>query len=202
MLSENGGPYPVVPCSRAHTGQTIAVTVLPKLGKTAVAQGKLADLVSTTCDNAYRRTTGVSSAEEAITTLSWYDFEPSTAQRKTGARWLRCDLIAWASQNGQLQSLPTRGGPVATHGISDAYALCVRSASGPYLSCAQPHQYRALARSFVSERRYPSALDFELQAVQGCGRGLKKGSWAYAAPSRSQWTAGEHTVMCAKRTSH
>jgi hypothetical protein len=117
---------PALPCSGPHSAQTFAVAVdaLPQPTSSGTwTDAQIEDAADTPCGiDAAAATVGVDADEFSQSRLSVAFFMPTAAQAKSGARWIRCDLVVHADAN----SLATVSGDIPTLAkIDGAFATCV-----------------------------------------------------------------------------
>jgi hypothetical protein len=137
-------------------------------------------------------------------------FRPSPAEADRGARWFRCDLVAFAAPD-RLSRLPR---PRRLHGVLDrsgapgAFGLCGTAAPGAAgferVICGRRHSWQAITTIRISDRRrYPGvgtvrqagdgACRERVQAMQGF---TLRFSYGWEWPTRAQWRRGQHFGYC------
>jgi hypothetical protein len=134
--------------------------------------------------------------------LEWVWFEPSTAQWSAGARWYRCDLVAWNAKQSHLKKLPSGTSPFYD-GIPDDLFRCIRdnNGSGVQVTCDRPHDYRWTG-SFKARGKRPLDDDAAVAlARQHCAEITGTPDWYVTWPSELNWSSGDHTMDCYRETS-
>lgn len=195
-------PRKPVPCSQPHTMKTFAVVTIPKRISLKNVNGrKLNAFIVNACFSQFRKALGGSYSARAQSAYSVWSFLPTKAQRKKGARWVRCDLSlsgATSTGVGFLPSLPNLSFPmVGSRPITDATRRCLATADHDYWTiCAKPHVARA-DQTFVFANptaQYPTQAAINAQAATQCPgkRALGQGSW--------EWTHGDHVITCYSST--
>jgi hypothetical protein len=135
-------------------------------------------------------------------------FTPTSAESQRGARWFRCDLVAFAVRDSLL-GLPRTHlrGALDRRRALDTYGLCGTAAPGSAnfgrVICGRRHSWRAVRVLGLQGRTYPGVA-----AVRTAGQGpCKKTAGARAGrrlrfrygwewPTGDQWAAGQHFGYC------
>jgi len=191
-----------VPCSQRHNAITVAVS-RTKPGQD-LDRKSVYDLTSSRCVQAGDRLSGLSGSSLAMSIITYSWFIPTPAERRAGARWLRCDLNAYTyAAKGRritdiydLPRLPLRGGQ-----LPELLRLCVDQPHGDFLrvSCSKRHTYRAVSafRYPTHGRAYPSSKRLDAIAEAGCRAALHPtGRFWWDFPSHEAWNAGHPWIPC------
>jgi hypothetical protein len=138
-----------VPCTSKHTTVTIAVK---RLSGDVNWNNKsaLLDKIGPKCERARIEALGSSDKLRAQTAYDWFWFEPSPAQIKRGATWLRCDLAL----QGGIRLMPLPADVKLGTKLSDRVARC-RTSQGYDTVCKRPHAARAVG-AFRLSGAYPT----------------------------------------------
>ncbi len=194
-------------CGETHTTQTIFVGRLHT--RAAVDSTPARDQMARVCPRKLAHYLGGSPSVRHLSRFNVIWFGPSPAQAEAGARWFRCDVIAFGGPN-RLYPLPR---PHRLHGILDhthalaVYGLCGTAAPGSQdferVICARHHQWRAASTIHLAGDKYPgqpavrtagnSTCRDRVQATQGSSLRFSYG-WEW--PTRQQWRAGQHYGYC------
>lgn len=194
-LTRSSSSAAPVPCTRAHTTRTIFVgTGGPPA---AACPGRLAEFLGGS----------VTTRRLSRFEVAW--FRPTPAQLQRGARWFRCDLVAFAVRDGLLR-LPGQH----LHGVLDrpraldAYGLCGTAAPGSArfgrVICGRSHSWRAVrVVGLRGGPAYPGVGAVRVAGTRSCqeaararaGRQLRfRYGWEW--PTADQWAAGQHFGYC------
>jgi len=101
--------------------------------------------------------------------VAW--FRPTRAQLDAGARWLRCDLIAYG---GRTKLAPIPDQPTATP-LRDSIRSCLTSGRGFRTTCSRPHAWRATGVAKVRLAGYPGDQRMRQIAIQRCRDEVRQG---------------------------
>ncbi|MDQ6688400.1 MAG: septum formation family protein [Actinomycetota bacterium] len=199
-----------VPCSEAHTAQTIYVGTLGKGSdgnllavESAQAQGQ----ILRACPRSLGGFLGGSRTTRRLSAFQVVGFSPTPEQGRRGAQWFRCDAVA-LRRAGHLALLPTR-----LHGVLNSPAALTRfgtcgtaapgSAHFHRVMCSQRHTWRAVEVVPLDPgARYlgPAAgtvADDRCKAVAATrANGALRYAWSFEWPTRTQWHAGRRYGLC------
>lgn len=181
-----------VPCTTAHTTQTVAVVTSPT-PFAGLTTDQLAEQANTLCDAPVRKALGATVLRVQTAYTAW-DFVPNSTQIAAGESWVRCDV---ALINGSsLQQLPHHvlRIPLAKRPITDSIRRCYEGKLET--TCNHRHTQRAIG-AFIATRSFPSVAAFKRAAQRRC-----PGSTDYGVPTAAAWSAGNHLVVCYKKTRH
>jgi hypothetical protein len=190
-----------VPCSKAHTMHTFAVPNVPKrLAYKNIGAAKLEQVAVTACTRPFWKALGGSFATRDETAYTWVYFAPTKAQRKAGARWLRCDVIlpmtlpgATSSQLAPLSNLPFP--VIGNRSITDAIRSCLTAVNHGYVTtCDHPHAARSDRTFTIASATKPS------QATVNAAAATKCPAEHAIAPYYRYWDFGDHTIVCYSTT--
>jgi hypothetical protein len=197
-----------LPCEEAHDAQTIYVG---RLGSTAGVDSTAARAqMARVCPRRLKHYLGGSRTDRHLSRFNVVWFVPTPEQAAAGARWFRCDAIAFAGPN-HLYPLPR---PHRLHGIldhahaRDTFGLCGTAAPGSpgfqRVICARHHRWRAESTIHLAGGdRYPgrravrkagdSICRDRARAANGYSLRFRYG-WEW--PNRQQWGNGQHYGFC------
>ena len=200
-----------VHCGQAHTSQTYFVGRLPSavVGSGDPDAEAISAYVTPRCDRRLARWTGGSREVRLLSRLQAVWFLPTDEDLALGARWFRCDVVAYA-RGSRLTELPA--GTESLLDKDDALGtvgLCSQGSpedpdSTP-VSCDRRHGWRAFAvQRFEPARRggYPprSALR---EARDACSDSVREQlgfplEWTYGwqPPSMASWDDGRDHGFC------
>lgn len=206
----------VVPCRSPHTTETFYVGRWPQVvvdEASGVDDRGLERIVARRCTGSLRETLGGGVQEWRTTLVSWAWFTPSDEDFEAGANWFRCDAIAGGPAFGRLEPLPPRIDGLLER-LTDRYRVCwsgglttvlIGPDQGGPVSCARPHQLRAIAAIRLGERsaEYPGAEVVERLSDERCSERVRayldnplEYDWEDSWPSRANWTAGQRYSIC------
>lgn len=200
-----------VPCRERHTSVTVAVRPLDLLDD----DGHLLDLGSPAatgrfaqaCSPRLARWAGGGETVRRLSRLQVVWFTPTDAQVRAGADWLRCDLVAVASEQ-RLLPLPARSrGMLDRAEVAERFATCGTASPDAdrfeRVSCGQPHRWRAVGtHDFAAGSRHlgdaaTAALESRCEDVASArSPGALELAWASEWPTRAQWDAGQRWGWC------
>jgi Septum formation len=202
---------PAVACTGRHTAWTYRVGTLPaKLlaRATATKDEALSDYASTACDSGFDARIGATDAQSRATILDEAFFIPTPAQRKAGAAWFRCDVVALVGPT--LVPLPAGTGPyLSGRTVPDRLALCAQR-DNTMVVCTLPHNLRLRGSFHVNGKRsaYPGRPALLRMANGKCYTIIQKAtgvnvgtrlSYFMQTPSKKQWRGGLQAVYCYQR---
>lgn len=203
-----------VPCSSRHTARTIFVGRLDTVvrgRRVAVDSAAVRRQLSTTCPRRLAAFVGGSTATRNLSRFNVVWYSPTPEQYDQGARWFRCDVIAFSGTDS-LFDLPTK--PPGVRAVLDrpraldTYGLCGTAAPGAEgferVICARRHAWTAFGTvDLPGGSRYPG-----VRTVRGAGDGVCKRRagdragdalrfrYGWEWPTRRQWLAGQHFGYC------
>lgn len=185
-----------VDCLAKHTSQVIGVTYLPSgLSWRKASVARLGKIAQKDCYPAITTALGGTVELRAQSAYRLAFFVPSKAQRKAGARWIRCDVILGV---GPLAALPP------SYALSDPpadnVAACLNG-SGSVRACTKKHVYRTIGAVAVDRKRYLSDRAFTSVGGRKCRAAYGKKTAYLTWPSKTVWKQGERAITCYKRSS-
>ncbi|MDH2413265.1 septum formation family protein [Nocardioides sp. CER19] len=191
QISRRSDTGPAVRCRRGHTTQTVAVPSLPSLAGLTPAQ--LEALGERACFPAVARALGRTSAKRSLSAYRFVFFFPTPAQVTAGAHWVRCDVVLrHGRSNARLVGrLPK---PIVPRRLTDDVRLCMTRA-GAFTACDRRHAFRSLRAVRVRGTAFPTGQGFSAASAR-CGRRAD----VFTTPTASEWSAGDHTIVCFTRT--
>ena len=207
---------PPVPCRRAHTVVTFFVDTLPRSATRdaiAPADERVETAADRTCRSEFPDYVGGNRTDRRLSMLTPTYFLPPSEQWNFGARWVRCDVYAYATPS-ELADLPrSLEGALDRERTSRRLGRCSPvspSAEGfRHVICAEPHQWRAVDTTKVGGKneRYPGARTIQDRARQRCEEPVRDYlqtdaafSYGFEVPQRDAWSDGDRTALCWART--
>jgi hypothetical protein len=207
---------PAVPCRRRHTVVTFHVGRIPAGARDSLsaADAAVEFAADRMCRRRFRDYAGGSYADRRLSMLTPTYFLPSSQQWTLGARWVRCDVYAYATPT-RLADLPrSLQDALERERVSDDLTRCSPvSPSAPnfrHVACTQPHQWRAVAIQTVGEpnQRYPGRSTVQNRAQDRCEQPVRDYlgteeafSYGFEVPQRDAWSEGDRVALCWARTS-
>ena len=188
----NSTTPPPVACDGRHTLMTIAVVRIPK--RIRWSSDDLADSYGARCSDALYAALGGNPKAAAMSAYDYWYFFPTKAERRMGARWVRCDvgkLHGVADMDPLPASLDL--GPLP---LSQRDARCLVGKKLFMTSCDHRHQWRA-KEIFQLHSRAQTEAEYQQQG-QRCGRLLGTRRWLFDGPSLGEWLAGNRFMVCFK----
>ncbi|GAA5143005.1 hypothetical protein GCM10023340_07480 [Nocardioides marinquilinus] len=204
LTYEEGGRYSdpdaPVPCRRSHTSRTVKVF---DVSRSVVAdQSKAFDAGIRGCAPAIRRALGGSRKAQEMSAYNLMFFAPTAAQRRAGARWIRCDLTLLGGS--RLLPLPTDRTPaLGALPHPDRVARCgdARRAGFYATACSAKHDYRAKNTLRIPSKTYPGRKGMLRIAGRRCPAIVGSRTWYASWPSAEGWRlAGERLMVCYRKT--
>lgn len=163
-----------VDCSRQHTLVVTAVGRLPKGLTWRTPDEKLYRVWHRVCTRGEDRLIGKNQRLIYQTSYEGFAFEPTAAQKKAGARWLRCDIGMYKGKG--LGPLPQGTLPKAKAPLPDSIARCI-SAQNRFTPCENTHTYRS---SYVfAVRGEPTSKRAARAAVKRCPAQVASNRWRH-----------------------
>jgi hypothetical protein len=202
-----------VPCDGVHTSLTIHVGRLRTAvdGHTvAVGSAVVTKRLAGTCRRALASYVGGSRTTRDLSRFNVVWFSPTPEQSGQGARWSRCDLVAFERAEALLALPPARRleGALARPGGLDTYGLCGTAAPGARgferVLCGRRHAWRAIDTiPLPGGSRYPGVPKVRRAGDAGCKAAARSRAadtlrfrygWEY--PTAGQWAVGQHFGYC------
>ena len=201
-----------VPCRRPHTAQTFFVGRLDLVvdgHAIAVDSRRVQRQVATACPRRFAAYVGGEPQQRDLSRLRVVWFSPTLEEADAGARWFRCDLVAF----GKGDELHTSRGRVARQVLDDEpgrdrFGLCGTAAPGKpghqRVLCSMSHSWRALTTiPLEGGRRYPGPVAVRGAGDSDCADLVREAedfaltyTYGWEWPSRDQWRAGQHYGNC------
>jgi hypothetical protein len=198
VLNGRSDTSAAVPCSQSHTAKVFHVFQLPDTMDWTATDAELAALVSKQCDPVFKTWMGRDLLTIALTAYSYAWFSPTQTQIDAGARWLRCDIIAYKS--GALAPLTKNKPPMIPQPLTKAVRKCLNGAKYRTTVCSAKHQWRADGDFKLAPGKYPSATKFGKIAASRCPRLVATRAYLYQFPSKAQWKSGDRIMICYAKT--
>lgn len=186
-----------VDCAGKHTSQVVAVTYLPDgLSWRRASVGKVTKLAVKGCQPALDAALGGDVVLRAQSAYQLTFFIPTKAQRRAGARWIRCDVVLGLSP---LTSLPPT--LALTDPLADGVTACL-DGRGVVRSCSKKHTFRATGAVTIDRKRYLSDRAFRTVGSRKCQKHITNNKPFYLTwPNKHAWKLGDRTITCYTRTS-
>lgn len=201
-----------VPCSRRHTARTIHVgrLDLEVRGRTvAVDSPAVQEQLAEVCPRRLAAYVGGTRRTRDLSRLAAVWFSPTLEQADAGARWFRCDLVAF-DRGAALLALPGARrlkGVLDRAGSLDTYGLCGTAAPGARgfqrVACARRHSWRAIDTLALEGRRYPGVRRARRAGDAACKTEARarasnalKFRYGWEWPTAAQWRAGQRFGYC------
>ncbi|MDX6302328.1 MAG: hypothetical protein QOF53_3542 [Nocardioidaceae bacterium] len=183
-----------VPCTAVHTARTVFVGSRGR--PEAICPGRLAAFL------------GGTTTARRLSRFEVVWFSPTAAESQRGARWFRCDLVAFAVRDSLLR-LPGKHlhGVLDRRRALDTYGLCGTAAPGSArfgrVICGQRHSWRAVRVVGLRGRTYPGVAAVRTAGQRTCQKtaGARAGKrlrfrYGWEWPTGDQWAAGQHFGYC------
>jgi hypothetical protein len=202
-----------VPCSRRHTARTIHVgrLNLRATGRTVpvdspAVQRRLAEV----CPRRLAAYVGGDRRTRDLSRLDVVWFSPTLEQAAAGARWFRCDVVAF-DKGATLLALPSGArlrGVLDKPSALDAFGLCGTAAPGTKgferVVCGRRHSWRAIdTLALRGTARYPGARNVRRAGDAACKAAARAGAddtlrfrYGWEWPTAAQWGAGQRFGYC------
>lgn len=180
-----------VDCAGPHTSRVLAVASVPD-GVSWRNLSRLERIVSEACLPALRSALGGSAESRAMSAYDFGWFLPSRAERRAGARWLRCDVVLYGGS--RLLALPAS--LTLPEPLHDGVTRCL-TRDVAVTACSRKHAWRAVTTFTMSRPEKPATR----LLVRRCARKVPgKGPVYMTNRGEVAWRLGEHTVTCYKHT--
>ncbi len=205
---------PSGPCKRPHTAETFAVGTVDALvdGHLLAIDSELVQQrVAETCPAKLRKHVGGSVDDVRLSMLQTVWFTPTVEDADAGADWYRCDVVVVAGPDRLAEVRGSLAGALRERG-SDKYAMCGTAspddAGFERVACGEKHSWRAvdvvdLADLAGKKGGYPGRRTVTAAGQSPCEDAGAAAAddpldyeWAYAAPDREQWEAGQTFGRC------
>jgi hypothetical protein len=208
---------PALPCRRRHTAITYHVGELPAaVAENAISTGDspVEDAADRLCSREFRDYVGGSRTQRRLSMLTPTYFLPSDEQFALAARWVRCDVYAYATPS-ELSALPRDlGGALERERSRNSFTRCSPVSPSEqrfrHVACTQPHRWRAVATQTVGgqNERYPGASTVQDRALARCENPVRRYldtdasfSYGFEVPRRDAWAEGDRVALCWAQTS-
>jgi hypothetical protein len=179
-----------VPCTSAHTTQTVAVLTEPAEARKGSDSAR-AYAVGTACGADFKKVVGGDSKTRAKTLYSLAWFLPTKAQRAKGAKWMRCDVTL--SDQHKAYTL-TGKIPLLDDGAKKRELRCGRNKPGnhawEFVPCTTKHSY--VASKFVEAAEGTTWKQAQKAAEKACF--ADGGLFSWSLPE--QWGIGDRWYVC------
>ncbi len=199
-----------VPCTGRHTTLTLHVGRLGDEGKVApnVENPAVRDRLTGLCNREMADFVGGDAATLRLSRLQVVWFAPTQEELSRGARWVRCDVLAFSRTN-DLMALPKlrlRGVLDRPAGL-ETFGLCGTAAPGERgferVACSLKHSWAAISTiPIAGGPRYPGPAKVRAAGDDACkdqvnGRTSElKFAYGWEWPTADQWKAGQRYGFC------
>lgn len=185
-----------VACSRVHRMKTYAVPNIPAgVNYVKITDLRFAQIATQLCQPRFYRALGGNHSLRNQTAYTWSYFGPTLAQRKAGARWVRCDVSLLATAPGGTSSfvpLQNLSFPlVGARPITDKTRRCLSDATNSYWTvCLRAHAARADQTFVMTNKALPSQAAVEAAGDTRCpGKRVTR-------PGLAEWRLGNRAITC------
>lgn len=206
----------VVACKRSHTTVTFHVGRIPRAAARdalSSADEHVERAANRICRSRFREHVGGRLVDRRLSMLTPTYFLPSAEQFGRGARWVRCDVYAYATPT-RLADLPrSLANALERDRVSDRFTRCSPVSPSArrfrHVACSQRHAWRAVAVRTVGGRseRYPGRPTVENRARDKCEAPVRRYldtdeafSYGFEVPRRAAWSEGDRLALCWART--
>ncbi len=202
-----------VSCAQRHDAQTIYVGTLDTVvdgHALAVDSDRVQHQLATVCPRRFADYLGGSGEDRRLSRFRVVWFSPTLAQADQGARWFRCDVVAFA-RGDSLYGLPAprrMHRALARPNALATYGLCGTAAPGApdfeRVICDLKHSWVAISTiDLAGGRKYPGEASVRQAGDTACRdqvHARNPGSLTYRYgwewPTREQWATGQHYGYC------
>jgi hypothetical protein len=197
-----------VPCSAAHTSQTVKVGDIDTLGAGEDAStDEVSEEVAKACPPRLLRRVGGTEVARRLSRFEVVWFTPTKKEMDAGASWFRCDVVGLAAANSLLRLPRTVVHVLDDPAALDRFGTCGTAAPGkPGFSrvvCKRTHVWRAVDTVDLDRNaRYlgagPAAQgDSDCKDVAAArADGALKYTWSFEWPTRDLWNSGQRYGYC------
>jgi hypothetical protein len=198
-LYQQSDTSPIVDCATTHTAMVMHVFMLPDTLSWSDTDA-VGRLVSKRCRPAWEELLGRSELTRALTAYSRGWFRPTKAERDQGARWLRCDVIAYGG-NTDLAPLPYVTAPLIPNPITDDVRKCL---TGKFYSttCIRSHVWRSAGDFNLRTGKYPTSKQMRAIAIKKCSPMVTSSRFYYLGPTKDAWKTGYRVMVCFSKNKH
>jgi len=194
-----------VTCRKPYTARTFHVGTIDAVVDghlLAVDSRHVQDDIARQCTNRLGRYLGARDDQLALSMFRAVWFSPTVAQSDAGENWFRCDVIALAHED---QLAEMRGHVSLADGL-DRWGTCGTAEPGSAgferVICSERHSWQAIAVVRHHGTTYPgaAALTADRASCEDPARAAAADPltvvFSYLAPTRAQWSAGQHYGTC------
>jgi hypothetical protein len=188
-------PRDPVSCDAEHTAVTMHVKRLR--GEVDWHEpNRLISRSTTPCLRAIVRTLGGGELTYLKTAYKPAWFLPTKAQRASGAKWIRCDIVKYS-----VRSLLPLGTDLhlGDEEIPDDVARCLNP-EGLLTPCSVPHRWRATGFLQLAGALPPSQEESRQLANRRCPAKVTTRDFTYRVSLDYEWRAGIKGLICYSRT--
>ena len=211
-IAAPGDDTPPVPCATRHTAQTFSVAGIPRAvlaGRSEPDAEAIAAYVTPRCERRFARWIGGDVEARVLSRLHPVWFLPTDADVRLGARWYRCDVIAYA-EGDRPARLPRDVEQVLStpEGLTE-FGVCSKGSperpGSVRVMCGRgSHTWRAFtaARLGGRDRPFPGRRA-RREARRECSEAARTElgfplEWLFGwqPPSRAAWRTGARHGLC------
>jgi hypothetical protein len=210
-LTEPTNDAEPVRCGTGHTSQTIHVGRLRLVydgHAVAVDSQRVRRQVAEDCPRRLADYIGGSAEQRNLSRFGVVWFSPTLEEADAGARWYRCDLVAF----GRGEELFRQEGVVPRGVLGDGglarFGLCGTAAPGSpafeRVLCSLPHTWRAIATiQLAGGDEYPGEDAVRADGDSDCQDRVREledfaltFTYGWEWPTKAQWRAGQRYGLC------
>jgi hypothetical protein len=207
---------PGVGCRSRHTVITFHVGRLPRKAVSAARSSgdeRVENAADRVCRKRFRGYVGGDLGDLRLSMLTPTYFLPSAEQFELGARWLRCDVFAYATPD-RLATLPRTLEDAMEREAGENLGRCSPvSPSHPkfhHVICRREHRWRAVSTMNVGgeNENYPGSATVQDRARNHCEAQVRdyigteeSFSYGFEVPRRKAWAGGDRKGLCWAETS-
>ena len=200
-----------VPCGRSHTAQTIFVGRLELVvdgHAVRVDSARVTKQLADTCPERLAKYIGGEQEDRDLSRFRVVWFSPTLEEADAGARWFRCDLVAFGTDDDLHQQKGRVPSGVLDGDGGGRYGLCGTAAPGAKgfrrVRCGLTHSWRAIATIRLDGgAAYPGEADVRDQGDSDCSDLAREAqdfaltfTYGWEWPTRQQWRAGQRFGYC------
>ncbi len=195
-------------CREPHTARTIRVGALDArvLDRSGADAPAVAEQAGAQCDRAFARYVGGDIEDRRLSRLQPVWFTADEQAIAAGALWVRCDVVAYLTDE-RLATLPRDLAGVLDGDGGSRLGLCSTRAPqaerARNVACSLPHTWRAFSVIPLGGRSWPGVATVREQGDERCSKRARSeqgnpDEWRYGWqwPTQEQWRTGRTYGYC------